>query len=86
MKTISKKTMRAKDFKSLAKKKSGYLQFKGAANEILFRTNRGWFLQTINYKKQEGGKTIKEQVIGEISVTSAQKWLYENGMNYSTGW
>lgn len=89
---ISKKTMRNKDFASLKEKKAGYLQFRAPREneehryESLFRAARGWFILFFESRKDEKGKVTNEKIIGEVSVTTAQKWLDECGMNYNIGW
>jgi hypothetical protein len=79
---ISKKTMRKKDFMSLKNKKNGYLQFFAAKveehlHEKLYRTPRGWFLRFFENRERQQG---------EVSVTTAQQWLDECGINYNLGW
>lgn len=79
---ISKKTMRKKDFMSLKNKKNGYLQFsaakvEGHLHEKLYRTPRGWFLRFFENRERQQG---------EVSVTTAQQWLDECGINYNLGW
>lgn len=89
---ISRKTMRNKDFASLKAKHAGYKKFKAPREneahryESLFRTPRGWFMLFFESRKDENGKVINEKIIGEVSVTTAQKWLDECGMNYNIGW
>lgn len=89
---ISKKTMRNKDFASLKEKKAGYLQFKASREnaehryESLFRTPRGWFMLFFEISEDWKGRVNNEKIIGEVSVTTAQKWLDECGMNYNAGW
>lgn len=89
---ISKKTMRNKDFAALKEKKHGYKQFKAPLEakehkfESLFRTPRGWFILFHKSTQDEKGKITNVKIIGEVSVTTAQKWLDECGMNYNLGW
>lgn len=89
---ISKKSMRNKDFTALKEKKQGYKQFRAPLEvkehkfESLFRTPRGWFMLFHENIKNEEGRVTNEKIIGEVSVTTAQKWLDECGMNYNLGW
>lgn len=89
---ISKKTMRNKDFSALKEKKRGYKRFKAPLNvvkhrfESLFRTPRGWFLTYHKIVKKEDGEVKKEKAVGEVSVTTAERWLRECNIRYSMGW
>lgn len=89
---ISKKTMRKKDFASLKEKKANYKQFRAPLEndehrfERLYRTPRGWFMLFYESKTNEKRKVINEKIIGEVSITTAQKWLDECDMNYNIGW
>lgn len=89
---ISKKTMRMKDFASLKHKKANYKKFRAPLEndehrfECLYRTPRGWFILFFESKTNEKCEVTNEKIIGEVSVTTAQKWLDECGMNYDLGW